>query len=80
MTYLGTYDGESLESFFSHDCSESVWDALVKLGVNLLSAFDDIHWTNCHVCKAAGKNATNHALSVVTHIVNVSHFSMIFLW
>jgi len=65
--------GEALEALFGHDGPESVWNALVESWVCLFSALDDIKWADGGVRKAAGENASYHALSVVAHVVDVTH-------
>jgi len=39
----------------------------------LSTALDNIKGADGHVCKTAGKNASDHALGVVAHIVYVTH-------
>ena len=39
----------------------------------LFTALDDIKGANEGVCQTAGENASDHALSIVGHIVNVAH-------
>ena len=40
---------------------------------HLGSALDNIKWANYGVCKTAGEDATDHALGIVAHIMNVTH-------
>ena len=40
---------------------------------HLLSALDDIKRADSSVREAAGKDAADHALPVVAHVVNVAH-------
>jgi hypothetical protein len=43
----------------------------------LLAALDNIKGADGSVGEAAGKDASNHALAVVAHIVDVAHFSVL---
>ena len=40
---------------------------------HLGSALDNIKWANYGVCKTAGEDATDHALGIVAHIMDVTH-------
>ena len=40
---------------------------------HLGSALDNIKGANCGVCKTAGEDATDHALGIVAHIMDVTH-------
>ena len=43
----------------------------------LLSALHNIQWTDNSVGQAAGENAADHALSIVSHVVNVTHLVVV---
>ena len=46
---------------------------MMEASTYLFTALDDIKWANESVRQTAGENASDHALAVVAHIVNVTH-------
>ena len=80
-----TYESETLESLSGIDLSESIENAGVEAGVGLYakrrleawlstylhSALDNIERAHHGVSDTAGEDTSDHALLVVTDIVNV---------